>query len=226
MLNRFGISVFAIVLLAMTGIAQQPTPTPTEPIPAPKPAVKRRTFDQFDLSNGGPLLSGSSIIESSEPPSTIEPVDQLLFDTINQIGESASFLQDELARALQQHAEISQNSQFGKFFIHRMNGIMNLSETHRFGLLGMPAVRSESNKKLLFLVQDTANDIVQVVAIGAEGYIQFPDGWNGVSQKYKVPLLETAPNGLKLDKPALLTAMMQRMMINIAQLKRQLVVKK
>lgn len=197
----------------------------TEPSPTPKPAAVRRTFDQFDLSNG-PLSSSSSTVESYDQPTTIEPVEQLLFDTINQIGESASFLQEQLDRAIKEHAEISQDSPFGRFFIHRMNGIMNLSETHRFGLLGMPAVKSEPNKKLLFLVQDTANDIVQVVAIGPEGYTQSPDGWNGVSAKYKVPLLETAPNGLKLDKPALLTAMMQRMTANISRLKRQLVVKK
>ena len=227
MLNKFGILLLVILVLTITAIAQESTTSPSVPEPTPKPAVKGRTFDQFDLNNGGPLLSSRSSANGYEAPAAvIEPVDQFLFDMINQIDESASFLQEQLAKAVNEHAAISQDSQFGKFFIHRMNGIMALSETHRSGLLGMPAVQSERNKKLLFLVQDAANDIVQVVAITPEGYSQFPEEWNRVSEKYKVPLLDNASNGLRLNKPVLLTSMVKRMNMNLAQLKRQMVVRK
>jgi len=103
---------------------------------------------------------------------------------------------------------------------------MMLSETHRLDLLGLGAVKSEPNKKLLFQVQDSANDIIQVVAVEAGGYIRFSKEWNGLSDKYSVPLLDAEANALKLHKPALLKAMMRRMTTNLAQLKRQLMVKK
>jgi hypothetical protein len=172
------------------------------------------------------LPSSSSTADGNGTPAVTEAVDQGLYNTISQINESAVFLQAELASALAQNVEISAHSEFGKFFTHRMDGIMMLSETSRLDTLGMGGVKTDSNKKLLFQVQDSGNDIVQLVGIDAVGYTRFPKEWNVLAEKYNVPLLDTGPNTLRLDKPALLTAMMRRMTSDLAQLKRQLVVKK
>jgi hypothetical protein len=226
-MTRYLLSTLLIIVAVSASVFAQTTSSPSpDPTPSPRPATKRRTFDQFDLSNGIRLPSSSSSADGNATPAVIEPVEQGLYDTINQINESAVFLQGELVSALAENVEISARSQFGKFFTHRMDGIMMLSETSRLDTFGMGGVKTESNKKLLFQVQDSGNDIVQLVAIDAAGYTRFPKEWNILTEKYNVPLLDTGPNTLRLDKPALLTAMMRRMTSDLAQLKRQLVVRK
>jgi hypothetical protein len=220
----FTLTIFvALNASAFSQTASSPAPDPT---PSSRPAAKRRTFDQFDLSNGIRLPSSSQTVAGDGTPAVAEPVAQGLFDTIDQINESAVFLQGELASALEQNVEISARSQFGKFFTHRMDGIMMLSETSRLDTLGLGGFKTESNKKLLFQVQDSGNDIVQLIGVDAVGYTRFPKEWNVLTEKYNVPLLDTGPNTLRLDKPALLTAMMRRMTSDLALLKRQLVVRK
>jgi hypothetical protein len=226
-MTRYLLSTLSILVAISASAFSQTTSSPVpDPTPSPRPAAKRRTFDQFDLSNGIRLPSSSSSADGNGTPAVIEAVNQGLYDTINQINESAVFLQGELASALAQNVEISARSQFGKSFTHRMDGIMMLSETSRLDTFGMGGVKTESNKKLLFQVQDAGNDIVQLVGIDAVGYTRFPKEWNVLAEKYNVPLLDTGPNTLRLDKPALLTAMMRRMTSNLAQLRSQLVVKK
>jgi hypothetical protein len=226
-MTRYLLSTLSVLVAISGSVFSQTTSSPSpDPTPSPRPAAKRRTFDQFDLSNGIRLPSSSSTADGNGTPAVTEAVDQGLYNTINQINESAVFLQAELASALAQNVEISARSEFGKFFRHRMDGIMMLSETSRLDTLGMGGVKTDSNKKLLFQVQDSGNDIVQLVGIDAVGYTRFPKEWNVLAEKYNVPLLDTGPNTLRLDKPALLTAMMRRMTSDLAQLKRQLVVKK
>jgi hypothetical protein len=226
-MTRYLLFTLSILVALSAAVFSQTASSPApDPTPSPRPAAKRRTFDQFDLSNGIRLPSSTPSVYGDGAPAVAEPVDQGLFDTISQINESAVFLQGELASALEQKVEISARSQFGKFFTHRMDGIMMLSETSRLDTFGMGGVKTDSNKKLLFQVQDSGNDIVQLVAIDAAAYTRFPKEWNVLAEKYNVPLLDTGPNTLRLDKPALLTAMMRRMTSDLAQLKRQLVVKK
>jgi hypothetical protein len=226
-MTRYLLSTLSVLVAISGSVFSQTTSSPSpDPTPSPRPAAKRRTFDQFDLSNGIRLPSSSSTADGNGTPAVTEAIDQDLYNTINQINESAVFLQGELASALAQNVEISARSEFGKFFRHRMDGIMMLSETSRLDTLGMGGVKTDSNKKLLFQVQDSGNDIVQLVGIDAVGYTRFPKEWNVLAEKYNVPLLDTGPNTLRLDKPALLTAMMRRMTSDLAQLKRQLVVKK
>ena len=129
MLYKILLAVIILPSFAAAVFAQEAV---TEPSPSPKPAVKRRGLDQWGLSNGVRLPASSSRADSSESPTEVEPVTQSVFTTIYQIGESASFLESELARALEENAEISARSPFGKFFRHRIEGIYRLSETHRF----------------------------------------------------------------------------------------------
>jgi len=94
--------ILALVVALSACAFSQTTPSATaDPSPTPKPATKRRTFDQFDLSNGSRLISGSSTLDGYGTPTTVEQVDQGLFDTISQISESALFLEWELAKALE-----------------------------------------------------------------------------------------------------------------------------
>ena len=107
MLYRSSLVVFVVLIVAIATLAQD-SPAPS---PSPKPAAKRRGLDQFGLSNGI-LASGSPMVDSSGSPATVEPVDKNVFDTIGQLGESALFLQEELARGLRENVEISAGSPF------------------------------------------------------------------------------------------------------------------
>lgn len=184
-------------------------------------------FDQFGLSTGvfantGPAASTAA----SEPIAKVEYVDESTFETLSVLIEKSEFMEAELLRVLSDNVDISPSSRFSKYFEHHIVGIRHVSEVQRTGRFGGAGIKSGELTKRLQQIEKTAVEIVAVLDAGPEEFARFSEELNGVSEKYGVPLLESPSAGTRLDKPALLKAMMARMNSNYARVKKQMAVTK
>ncbi len=135
-------------------------------------------------------------------------------------------MEAELLRELSDNVDITPSSPFRKYFEHHIEGIMHVSEVQRTGKFGGAGIKSGDLTKLLQQNERAVVEILAVLDAGPEEYVRFSKELNGVSEKYGVPLKESPAAGTRLDKPALLKAMMARMNSNYARIKKQMAVRR
>lgn len=223
MIRLFNILTLAIILGSGCAIAQSTTTVS----PSPTPTTKRATLDQFGLSNGVFANKESTVSPANaEPVTKVEYVDQNTFDNLLVLIEKSEFMEAELLRVLSNNVDISPSSRFRKYFEHHIEGIMYVSEVHRTGGFGGKGIKNGDLTKLLQQNERTVFELLHILDAGPAEYAQFSKELNGVSEKYGVPLLESPSAGTRLDKPALLKAMMARMNSNFARVKKQMAVRK
>lgn len=220
------IRVFIILTLAAvtsgTVVAQSATSTS----PTPKPAEQRPTLDQFGLSTGVFANSGKTVSTGNEQPvAKVEYVDQSTFDNISQMIEISEFMEVEMLYLLRNNVDTSPASGFAKEF-QSMIVILNVSEADCNGRFGLEGIKSGELTKLLQENERIASEFVTVLNTGPAEYTRFTKKLNSVSEGYGVLLLENPSAGTRLDKPALLKAMMAKINANYARVKKQMAVRK
>ncbi|MGB7207653.1 MAG: hypothetical protein WBD27_03235 [Pyrinomonadaceae bacterium] len=211
----------AVIVLSGTSIAQSTTTAPS-----PTPATKRPMLDQFGLSTGVFANGSTASTANAKPVTKVEYVDQHIFETLIVLIEKSEFMEAELLRVLSDNVDITPSSRFRKYFEHHIGGLMNGSEVQRTGIFGGEGIKSGEITKLLQQNEKTIEEIFAVLDVGPAEYARFSKELNDVSEKYGVPLLESPSAGTRLDKPALLKAMMARMNSNYARFKKQMAVRK
>jgi hypothetical protein len=215
----------AIMVLSSPSIAQ--STTSASPSPTPKPATRRPTLDQFGLSNGvfANKESTASTANAEPPVSKVEYVDQGTFDTIRQMIETSEFMEVELLYLLSNSANISPGSAFAKEFQRSIVINTTVGEACDGSFSG-ESIKSGELTKLLQQNEKIASEIVAVLDAGSEEYARFSKELNGVAEKFGVPLLENSSAGTRLNRPALLKAMMAKINANYARVKKQMAVRK
>jgi hypothetical protein len=212
----------AIMVLSSTSIAQSTTTAS----PSPTPVTKRPMLDQFGLSNGVFANKESTAsTANAEPVTKVEYVDQSTFDNIRQMIEISEFMEVEMLYLLRNNVDISPASGFAKEF-QSIIVILNVSEADCSGRFGLEGIKSGELTKLLQQNERIASEFVTVLNTGPAEYTRFTKKLNGVSERYGVPLLENPSAGMRLDKPALLKAMMALINANYALVKKQMAVRK
>lgn len=215
----------AMMVLSSAMLAQSvPSASPS---PTPKPATRRPMLDQFGLSKGVFANTGSTApTGTAEPLTKVEYVDESIFEILVVLKEKSEFMEAELLRILSDKVDISPSSRFRKYFEHHIEGSMHVSEAERTGGFGGAGIKSVELTKLLQLNERTGLEILAVLGAGPEEYARFSNELNGVTTKYGVPLLESPSAGTRLDKPALLKAMMARINSNYVRVKNLMAVRK
>ncbi len=214
----------AIMVLSSTLIAQ--STTSTSPSPTPKPAARRPMLDQFGVSNGVFANTGLTSTVNSQSVTKVEYVDQHIFETLSVLIEKSEFMEAELLRVLRSNVDIAPSSGFRKYFEHHIVGIVDVADVQRTGRFGGEGIKSGEITKLLQQNETTVVEIMAVLDAGSEEYARFSNQLNDLAKRYGVPLLETSSTGTRLDKPALLKAIMARINNNYARVKKIMRVKK
>lgn len=213
----------AIMMLSSTLIAQ----STTSASPSPTPAARRPMLDQFGVSTGVFANTGSTASNvNSQSVTKVEYVDQHTFETLSVLIEKSEFMQAELLRVLSNNVDISPSSGFRKYFEHHIVGIVDVADVQRTGRFGGEGIKSGEITKLLEQNETTVVEIMAVLDAGPEEYARFSNQLNDLARRYGVPLLETSSTGTRLDKPALLKAIMARINNNYARVKKIMRVKK
>lgn len=218
------IFTFAIVLLSSSSTAQSTTSASPSPSPTPTPATRRPTLDQFGLSTGA--FAGPASTANAETTAKTEYVDQETFDAISQVIEKSKFMEAELLKALRENVDISPTSRFPRYFERDFLSLMTISEAQRTGRFGGAGIKDGDITKLLQQNEQTAFEIVGVLYTDAGIYSRFSGEVDAITEKYGVPLLAKSADGMRLDKPALLKAMMARINASYARVKKQIAVRK
>lgn len=222
MIRLFIFLTFILILQNGCTVAQ----STTSAFPSPTPSSQRPTLDQFGLSNGVFANTKSTASTADTKPTKVEYIDQNTYETLIVLIEKSEFLEAELSRVLSDNVDISPSSRFRKYFEHNIGGLINVSEVQRTGMFGGEGIKNGELTKLLQKNEETIDEIITVLNTGPEEYAQYSKELNGVSEKYGVPLLEIPSAGTRLDKPALLKAMMARLNANYARVKKQMAVRK
>ncbi len=223
MLRSFIIITLATLALSTSGIAQPAGST--SPTPTPTPVKRRPMLDQFSIGVFASPGQSTPSTAVAEPVGAVEYVDQNTFEVLTTLTEKAAFLETELSRVVADGVDISPSSRFRKYFEHNIEGIRNVSAAQRTGAFGGAGIKGEKLTKLLLDNERAAIEILAVLDAGAAEYARFSTELNTVSKKYDLPLLDSPSAGTRLDKPALLKAIMARMNSNYARLKRQMSVR-
>ncbi len=220
--------IFAIVAVATCVTSFSQAPAPPTPSPTPKPQVRRPGLDQFGLGSG---VFASRPSSSTTADYTIagvkEYVDPHIFEVITVGMEKSRFMERELDRVLKADASIdlSPDSNFTKYFLHHMFGLVHVSETQRTRQFGGAGIKGVQLNDLLVQNRDLVSDMVKVMTSGAKEYAQSSKELNGVSEKYGVSLLQDTSDAMPLDKRSLLKSMMVRINSTYSKIKAIMVAK-
>ncbi len=145
-LRHWLIMICIVSVSALTAYAQEPPTLQPDPSPTPVRTVKRRTFDQFDLSNGISLPS--------------LPLSEDKFEVIGQLIGHSKSVEAEYRSVLQQNIDPFSNAPYQKHLRHDLMGILRVSEVQRVGMFGQTPLRSESNLSLLNENEDIVNMMI------------------------------------------------------------------
>ena len=221
-------SIFLILLLFIAGLSgdalAQTTPSSSpEPAPTPGPAVKRRTFDQFDLSNGVTIATPSSNVIGSGVSQTavVEFVDERTYDGIRQLVE---FVED--MGADYRSAVIGPNYKPNDWetlsaLNSKLNATQRIIALFHDGLLDQKPLKNPMNVMILELSQTTLQEAGSVAAIYG-GWSKNPTILEKMAAKYNAE--ETV--GIENMRRAILIAMLAQLKTNFSQLLTQIAVKK
>ncbi|MEO8650255.1 MAG: hypothetical protein ABI539_13900 [Acidobacteriota bacterium] len=161
-LRHWLIMICIVSVSALTAYAQEPPTLQPDPSPTPVRTVKRRTFDQFDLSNGIslPSLPQTSVSGPAYKPAAIELLSEDKFEVIGQLIGHSKSVEAEYRSVLQQNIDPFSNAPYQKHLRHDLMGILRVSEVQRVGMFGQTPLRSESNLSLLNENEDIVNMMI------------------------------------------------------------------
>jgi hypothetical protein len=221
-------STFLLLLLFIAGLsadtlAQTAPAGSPEPTPTPRPAVKRRTFDQFDLSNGVTVgTSGSRATGYRAAQSTVvEFVDERTYEGVRQLVKHI-----EKVGANYKSAVIGPNYKPNDWetlstLNRELNAIQRILALFHDGLLDQQPLKNPMNVMLLELSQTTLQEAGNVGAI-----------WGGWSKDATILAKMVAKYnaeetvGIENMRRAALIAMLAQLKTNFTQLLSQIAVKK
>ena len=218
MYMRFAIVIAMFLITAVGAIAQDAPASQPEPSPAPQPPIKRRTFDQFDLSNGIKLGSPANTGGRVSTQTLTEPVDERTYDGIARMVKYAAQIESEYRSTEGVTVDPSDHFEPYRVLSRKLPALYRIMEMFRAGLLEQPVLTNPANVALLNQNQKIVAEI-QMISNSTEA--QFAR-----NQPKLMPIAETygAPTN-PVEKRPLLTAMFGRLNRNFSQLISQVAVK-
>lgn len=213
--------VLTFLLVAVTGALGQETATSVqpEPSPTPKPAVKRRTFDQFDLSNGVGSRLGSNSGSASSAATVTEYVDRQTYDGIVRMVEYAARMESEYRSTDGVAVDPSHYYAPYNTLSRKLPALFRISEIYNAGLLDQPALKNPANTALIIQSQEVIVEMMTITNSTEEQLARNQPKLLPIAERYSAP---TNP----VEKRPLLTAMFVRLNGNLARLKNQIAAKK
>ena len=209
--------LFSIVVILAANAELFPQTVPTapspEPSPAAKPVVKRRAFDQFDLSSG--VFSGPS---SSSALAVTEPVDRQTYDGIARMVKYASQIESEYRSTDGVVVDPSDHFEPYRVLSRKLPAIYRIVEMFRAGLLEQPALTHTSNVSLLEDNQRMIGEMQMIVNSSDAQLARNQTKLLQIAERYGAP---TDP----VEKRPLLNAMFARLNGNFSRLLNQVVVR-
>jgi hypothetical protein len=202
-LRKVGILIVAIVTLAITGLAQEPTSPPAAPIPAPTPAVKRRTFDQFDLSDVV-RLGSAPMSQGPASSAVVEQVDQQTYDGIARMVKYAADTSSEYRSAAGVTTDTSNFFEPNRVLLRKLPALFRITEIYRSGLLDEVPLKSPPNATLLARSQEIISEMVMIANSTDAQFLRNQPKLVPLAEKYGAP---TDP----VEKRPLLMAMFGRL---------------
>ena len=212
MRERILILVAIFVLTVTAGVAQD-APPKTEPAPTPKPAVKRRTFDQFDLSNG--VRSGPG----TPSPTVIEFVDSQTYDGIARLVKYSASIETEYRSS--EGVTIDPSDHFEPYRVlgRKLPALYRISEMFLAGLLDQPVMTNAANIEMLKQNQQIIADLQMISNSSNLQMARNQPKLVPIAERYGAP---TYP----VEKRPLMNAMFVRVNGNFSRLMSQVAVKK
>jgi hypothetical protein len=230
MLRKVSI-IFAAFIGTAAGVMAQEAPAPS-PQPTPKAAVKRRTFDQFDLSNGIRVgVSGSAAAGYGAAKSdVVEFVDEQTYDGIRRLVEYVGKMETEYRSAVAGQSYKPNDWEPLSTLNRHINATYRITEMFRGGLLDQRPLKDPMNLLLLEASESTLREAGNVAAISG-GWSKNETMLAKMAIKYDAEQLPDNENtrqtpGTENTRRAVLTAMLARLNANFVQLMNQIAVKK
>lgn len=206
--------IFAIFVFASVSMFSQTTPSPnTEPTPAP--TVKRRTFDQFDLSNGIKIGSSSAI----STPAVTELVDRETYAGIERMVKYASQIETEYRSSEGVLIDPSDHFEPYRVLSRKLPALYRIMEMFRAGILEQPVMTNPANLALLKQNQQVLVEMQVIVNSSDAQLARNQPKLLPIAERYGSP---TDP----VEKRPLLTAMFGRLNSNFSRLLNQVAVKR
>ena len=209
----------------VTVSAQEPPAVQPGTSPPPTNTVKRRTFDQFDLSNGislPPAAPGSISIPGYKP-AVVEMLGEGKFEVISQLISHSKSVEAEYRSVLQQNIDPFSNASYQKHLRHDLTGILRVSEVQRAGMFGQTAIRSESNISLLKENEDIVTMMIVFLDLDKNRPGSVPKDLIEVAGIYGFTL---APGDTVSQRLPLFDAMFTRLNANFDRLRSQIAIGK
>lgn len=209
-----------VFILSAACVTVGQTTTSTEPAPTPKPAVKRRTFDQFDLSNGIRVATSESASTEygADKSGVVEFVDERTYDGVRRLVEYVREMDAEYRYA----ATSKPNDWVPLSTLNRkLNATYKITEMFREGLLDQKPLKDPMNILLLEESQITLREALSTVAISG-GWSKNESMLGRMAVKYNA---EQA-FGIENIRRAVVFAMLGRLNTNLGQLLGQIAVNK
>ncbi|HUR96723.1 MAG TPA: hypothetical protein VMZ26_01525 [Pyrinomonadaceae bacterium] len=223
--------IVGILLTVSAGVIAQEAPAPS-PQPTPRPAAKRRTFDQFDLSNGIRVgTSGSAPIATGAPRSgTVELVDERTYEGVRRLVEYVGKMGSEYRSKVTGQNYKPDDWQTLGALNREINAAYRITEMFREGLLDQTPLKDPLNILLLEESQATLREAGNLATVSG-GWAKNETMLAKMAIKYNAEQLADTENARQLSgaentRRAVLIAMLARLNANFAQLMSQIDVKK
>jgi hypothetical protein len=217
---RLALIAAFVLVISSIAVAQTPQSESPEPSPTPKPPVKRRTFDQFDLSNGiGGGLSSSNRVGPASTPAVTELVDQGTYDGIAQMVKYAAQIESEYRST--DGVTIDRADYFEPYRVlsRKLPALYRIMEMFRAGLLEQPVLTNPANVALLNQNQQILAETQMIANSTDAQFARNQPKLLPIAERYGAP---TYP----VEKRPLLTAMFVRLNGNFSRLIGQVAVRK
>ncbi|MEO8041159.1 MAG: hypothetical protein ABI646_00995 [Acidobacteriota bacterium] len=223
MIRYFPSILSLVIALSASAFSQTTPPATPDPAPTPKPAVKRRSFDQFDLSNGISINSGRDTSGvSNVPPSGLEFVDQRTYDAFVKLVEYVAEMETGYRLTAGMEFDPVDIAQPERVLSKKLNSTYRLTELFSEGLLDHSRFTNQFNLDLLSESQMIIREALAVAAVRGD--------WTRNERKLmELAAKYNAEKGYTDDmarKRAILTAMLDGLHGDLTQLKNQIAVSK
>jgi len=220
-MKNIGLLIAIKVTIAATvagAIAQEATSPQPLPSPAPKP-VKRRSFDQFDVSGGIRVGSPAGVGEGVPAAAFTERVDQQTYDGIVRMVEYAKNMELEYQGSEGMVIDPADHFEPYRVLSRKLPALYRIIEMFRAGMLDQPVLTNSGNTGLLNQNQLIIAEM-QMISNSTEAQL-------ARNQAKLLPIAERygAPKD-PVEKRPLLAAMFGRLNENFSRLMRQVTVAK
>lgn len=161
MFCRFLILLTTLLIATVSTFGQEP-PTPVaEASPTSNPPVRRRTFDQFDLSNGvGIKSTATSGVKT--PPAVVEQVDQQTYIGIARMVNFAADIEAEFRSTDGIAIDASDHFEPYRVLARKIPALYRITEVYRSGLLDEVPLTNSANVELLTQNQGLIIEITKI----------------------------------------------------------------